>query len=209
MAKSYLDSLLSEHEKILRSARHHWLILASSIFLEVIVILIIFIVTIVAAINIGSLWWIAVAVGFLLLIFPIITMLRDILVWSHHEFIVTNRRVMQISGVFNKNVIDSSLEKVNDVKMTQSAFGRIFNYGDIEILTASELGVNLFRRIEDPVNFKTAMLNAKAQLEQPQQIINPTPDVPALINQLAQLRQQGILTEEEFLKKKAELLAKL
>jgi hypothetical protein len=34
-------------------------------------------------------------------------------------------------------------------------------------------------------------------------------DVPALINQLAQLRQQGIITEEEFLLKKAELLKKI
>jgi uncharacterized membrane protein YdbT with pleckstrin-like domain len=68
-------------------------------------------------------------------------MINDILVWSHHQYIVTNWRVLQISGIFNKNVIDSSLEKVNDVKMTQSFFGRIFNYGNVEILTASELGV--------------------------------------------------------------------
>ncbi len=52
---------------------------------------------------------------------------------------------MQISGIFNKSVIDSSLEKVNDIKMDQSALGRMFGYGDIEILTASELGVNLFK----------------------------------------------------------------
>ena len=37
--------------------------------------------------------------------------------------------------------------KVNDVKMEQSFLGRLLGYGDIEILTASELGVNLFRRI--------------------------------------------------------------
>ncbi|NIW43142.1 MAG: hypothetical protein GWN27_22130, partial [candidate division Zixibacteria bacterium] len=52
------------------------------------------------------------------------------------------------------------------MKMEISALGRLFNYGDIEILTASEFGVNIFRRIEEPINFKTAILNAKEDLLQ-------------------------------------------
>jgi uncharacterized membrane protein YdbT with pleckstrin-like domain len=127
--------------------------------------------------------------------------------------VVTNRRLIQVFGVFNKNVTDSSLEKVNDVKMDQSFFGRIFGYGDIEILTASELGVNRFTMIGNPVRFKTAMLNAKVQLEsgaldrgqlQPKQ-----PDIPTMIAQLAALREKGIVSEEEFQKKKADLLSRL
>jgi hypothetical protein len=110
----------------------------------------------------------------------------------------------------NKSVIDSSLEKVNDIKMVQSALGRLFDYGDVEILTASELGVNLFRRITDPVKFKTAMLNAKARLEkvdvQPPQGMA---DIPSTIERLDQLRKQGALTDEEFQRLKNELLAKL
>jgi uncharacterized membrane protein YdbT with pleckstrin-like domain len=141
---------------------------------------------------------------------PIITGTRDILVWANHQFIITNRRVMQITGIINKNVIDSSLEKVNDVKMEQSIFGRLFDYGDIQILTASELGVNLFRRIDDPIHFKTAMLNAKATLESNQAVVmDSSPKIPALIAQLAELRRQNVITEEEFQAKKAALLAKL
>ena len=102
--------------------------------------------------------------GFILVLVPLIGMLRDILIWRNREYIVTNRRVIQINGVFSKDVVDSSLEKVNDVKMNQSFFGRMFGYGDIEILTASETGDNLFRRIGDPIKFKTAMLNSKEKL---------------------------------------------
>jgi uncharacterized membrane protein YdbT with pleckstrin-like domain len=149
------------------------------------------------------------AVGFGLLLIPIVSMIHDVLVYIHHEYIVTNRRVIQISGILNKRVIDSSLEKVNDVKMAQSAFGRIFNFGDVEILTASELGVNLFRRIENPVQFKTAMLNAKARLESGENWDALAPaasdNVPTLLAQLATLRQQGVLTDEEFQQKKAQL----
>jgi hypothetical protein len=117
---------------------------------------------------------------------------------------------MQISGIINKSVIDSSLEKVNDIKMEISALGRIFGYGDIEILTASELGVNKFKQIENPVKFKTALLNAKALLEQ----TGLTPievgiDAPTMISKLADLRTQGVLTDEEFQKKKSELLSKM
>jgi hypothetical protein len=117
---------------------------------------------------------------------------------------------MQISAINNKNIIDSSLEKVNDVKMVQSFWGRLFGFGDIEILTASELGANLFRTIGDPIHFKTAMLNAKELLDNPNFNNNKNmPDIPGLIAQLEQLRHLGVLTEEEFSAKKIELLSKL
>jgi uncharacterized membrane protein YdbT with pleckstrin-like domain len=213
MAKSYLDSLLGEREKILLIARQHWFILVSSIFLEIFTILVILAATVTSVILLPRFPFIVGVIGFGLLMIPIVSMVRDILIYSHHEYIVTNRRVIQLSGILNKQVIDSSLEKVNDVKMAQSALGRIFNYGDVEILTASELGVNLFKRIENPVTFKTAMLNAKARLESGEHWDAPgagaSENVPALLAQLDTLRKQGVLTEDEFQQKKAQLLTKI
>jgi uncharacterized membrane protein YdbT with pleckstrin-like domain len=210
MAKTYIENLLGEHERILLTSRQHWFILASSIFFEVIVILIVFGGTIFASISAVAQVVLIAIVGFLLLLIPLASMIHDILVWSNHQYIVTNFRVLQISGIINKNVIDSSLEKVNDVKMTQSVFGRLFGYGDVEILTASELGVNAFKRIEDPVHFKTAMLNAKGSLERAQsQVVQALPDFTGLITQLDTLRKQGIISEEEFQAKKTELLNKI
>jgi predicted Zn-dependent peptidase len=108
-------------------------------------------------------------------------------------------------------VVDSSLEKVNDVKMTQSFFGRLFDYGDVEILTASEIGVNLFKRIGDPIKFKTAMLNAKEKLgyEGTGAHAKRAESIPEQIAELDQLRKQGIVTDAEFQAKKKELLAKM
>lgn len=124
---------------------------------------------------------------------------------------VTNRRVIQFSGIFNKSVVDSSLEKVNDVKMNQSFFGRMFDYADVEIMTASEMGVNVFKRIGEPVNFKTAMLNAKERMgyEGSSTHGRPADNIPALIAELDELRKKGIVTDEEFQSKKKELLAKI
>ena len=208
MARTYLEQLLGDGEKVVFSARQHWFILASSIVLEIFVILMVFGGTIAGVIFAQQYaWWIGLA-GMVLLLIPLVSMTHDILVWSHYQFIITNWRVLQVKGIINKNVIDSSLEKVNDVKMTQSVFGRIFGYGDVEIMTASELGVNLFKRIEDPVHFKTAMINAKEALER-KTPVSKTLDIPGMIAQLDQLRKQGLVSEEEFQQKKTELLAKM
>jgi membrane protein YdbS with pleckstrin-like domain len=218
MAGHYLQSLLGDCENIILATRHHWFVLASSIVLEIVLIFIIFSATLVGSIilttNQSPAVPIIAVIGFLLLLIPIATGTRDFLNWSNHQFIITNHRVMQISGIFNKSVIDSSLDKVNDIKMDQSALGRMFGYGDIEILTASELGVNLFKKIDNPVKFKSALINAKEYLEHaPAPEVLPPPenktDIPVMISKLADLRAQGVLTEIEFQQKKTDLLSKL
>ena len=206
MAKDYIQSLLGENERILLVTRQHWFVLFSNIALEILLIILL-VLGVTAAIP----FYPAAVVGYVLVLVPLIGMIRDILIWSNREYIVTNRRVIQISGVFDKNVVDSSLEKVNDVKMSQSFLGRLFDYGDIEILTASELGINLFRRIGEPIKFKTAMLNAKEELGYGEMGARPQAeeDIPTLIAKLDELRKKGVVTEAEFQKKKAELLAKM
>jgi hypothetical protein len=206
MADKYIQSMMGQNERIVLVTRQHWFVLLSSIVAEIIVTLIVVGVTIATAIFNPL-----AAFGFLLILIPLGIMLRDILVWYNRQYIVTNRRVVQIFGIVNKSVVDSSLEKVNDVKMNQSFFGRIFDYGDVEILTASELGVNVFKRIGDPVKFKTAMMNAKEKLGFEGmgghgQLVK---DVPTLIAELDELRKKGIVSDAEFQQKKRELLAKM
>ena len=95
--------------------------------------------------------------------------------------------------------------------MDQSVWGRLFGFGNVQILTASELGVNQFRRIGDPVGFKTAMLNAKEELGFGEMGVpaRAEEDIPAMIEKLDQLRKQGTISNEEFQRKKSELLAKM
>jgi uncharacterized membrane protein YdbT with pleckstrin-like domain len=221
MAQSYLESMLGDREQIIHTARQHWFILISSITVEVVLILIFLAAMVISATMFPAFAPITIVVGFVLILIPFVTMMRDILTYTNHRYVVTNRRVIQLSGILDKTVTDSSLEKVNDVKMTQSALGRIFDFGDIEILTASELGVNQFKRIEKPVSFKTAMINAKERLESGEgqthsDIRGPgtvepgkAQSLPELLAQLEALRQQGILTQAEFEAKKAQILSRL
>ncbi len=208
----YVESLMAENEKIVVKTHQHWMVLAKSVVVNGLIgIVLIAIAVLISAVLLNPLG-VIVAV---LLVIPVAAFLRDYLEWWNEEYIVTNRRVIQAEGIINKHVIDSSLEKVNDVVLDQSFFGRMFDYGNIEILTASEGGVNNLHHIISPVKFKTEMLNQKEGMGLDEHIggargrDGAPHDIPALIAELDELRKQGVLSEAEFQNKKAQLLSKM
>ena len=157
----YLRQVLADDENVLLIARPHWLVLVSKTLMWM--ALAIFILgTAVWFRIIGSQYW-----GWLVLaaLMPIGFWIWEYLVWSNQMSVITDRRVIQMQGVLNKEVSDSILDKLNDVKTEQSLLGRFFGYGDIEILTASDQGANILHMISDPLGFKRTMLNAKGAIE--------------------------------------------
>ncbi|MBN1137826.1 MAG: PH domain-containing protein [Anaerolineae bacterium] len=170
--------------------------------------------------------WIVAA---LVALIPLLELVRGILDWVNERYIITDRRVMEIRGIFNKLVRDSALEKVNDVELKQSVVGRLFRYGTVQIITGSDVGVNLFHRISNPVRFKRAMLNAKELLHArsvdislpspslpAQQAATPAPGAPGSAGNIAdrlieltELRQKNVISEAEFQAKRKELLDQL
>ena len=207
MATNYLENLLGENEQVIFETHQHWFVLFGRIFLELVLIAVI-----IGGSIIASGFQPLAIYGLILILVPLVGILNDILVWRNKAYLVTSRRVIQVSGVLNKDVVDSSLEKINDVKMSQPFFGRMFGYGDIQILTASEMGVDLLHQIANPIEFKTAMLNAKEKMgidEFDLEVLRGTNDIPTMIEKLDVLRRRGIISETEFHQKKAELLAKM
>jgi uncharacterized membrane protein YdbT with pleckstrin-like domain len=212
----YIEGLLSSNERIVIRTRQHWLVLVSSFLRNLVLALIIVLLAVLLIAGSGFTSFRFGMLGLLpliLLIFPVVSFLRTYLDWWNEEYLVTNRRVIQAEGIINKHVIDSSLEKVNDVVLNQSFLGRLFDYGDIEIMTASEIGVNKLNKIARPVKFKTEMLNQKEAMGTDEHLVSPAGgrdrDIPSLIAELDELRKQGVLTEAEFQQKKAQLLSKM
>jgi hypothetical protein len=240
----YVESLLSDGEVIVLRTRKHWL----SIFID------------------GLLGWLFGLGGLVLLIFGlwirgngegwsgslgnivsggsgIIILIGVILVawrivnWRTQDYMVTNRRVLKVEGVLNKRTGDSNLEKVNDAVLDQSVVGRMLNYGDLDILTAAERAIDVFKMLDKPTVFKRAILDQKHLLDeemayrptpplrasepvQPGPVPSAAPAAPApaaadpaavtqTLNQLADLRDRGAITPEEYEAKKAELLKRL
>jgi hypothetical protein len=102
----------------------------------------------------------------------ILTLLGGILVlawrwweWQAQEYLVTNRRLVNTSGIINKRSADSSLEKINDAVLEVNLLGRLLGYGDLKILTAAEAGIDRYRMLNRATDFKKAMLTAKHELQ--------------------------------------------
>jgi hypothetical protein len=165
---AYLDNLLGSGEQPIRREHQHWFVVAAdaryAIFAWIAAVALIVVGQSVFQGNdtIGQpLGWLAV----ILILGGLLYFGWQILRWQNEEFVVTSRRVLKTEGVVNKRVIDSSLEKINDAILTESSFGRVFGFGDLEILTASESGISILRMLRDADGFKRAMLDAKHELE--------------------------------------------
>ena len=163
---SYADSLLSTGERITHRVRQHWFVLLWGARIPIAAIIAALLLVILSG-NVGegpfrTFLSVLTAVLFLGgLAFLVWATLR----YLNTEFVLTNRRVVQVEGVVNKRATDSSLEKINDAVLTQSIFGRMFGFGDLDVLTAAEAGIERFRMIIDPIGFKRAMLDAKHEYE--------------------------------------------
>jgi len=213
---SYVKKMLAQNEQVARVAHTHWITLLPTILIDVAISIVII------GLSIGGFLLSPpfTLFGLLLLLVPIGHLLIRLWVWSSKQYIITNRRIIQVSGMFNKRVSDTALEKVNDIVMEQSAWGRLLKFGDIEIISGSESGIDVFRRIADPIGFKKTLLDQKGASGgsgiQPEQVERASgkeapgaSEIPALIAELGELREKGLLSDAEFEEKRKQLLERI
>jgi hypothetical protein len=240
---AYTDTLLANGERITRREHQHWFVLIwTARYGVVAVILGIALLILVSVANVqGSARDIAGIITAATVIGGLLYLGWAYLRYRNEEYVITSRRIIHAEGVVNKRATDSSLEKINDAVLTQSLFGRIFGFGDLDVLTASESGIERLRMLVDALDFKKAMLEAKHELEleltrpvmpplrsttiptpaeasPPPAPAAPAPpphaamsadEVTKALANLADLRDRGAVTPEEYEAKKAQLLARL
>lgn len=211
---SYIEKLLARNEAIVRTTRKHWITLLGTALVDLAVSVVIVGLSVLGVILSPPWTWFAL----LLLLVPLGHFLWRLWVWGNHKYVVTSRRILQVTGTYDKRVSDTPLDKINDIVMRQSALGRLLKFGDLEIISGSEMGADIFERIADPVGFKKALLEQQdvrtsgGRSEAPQDPNSErvvTDQIPELIAELDDLRRQGLITEEEFQEKKRELLARI
>jgi hypothetical protein len=173
---SYARNLLSRGEEIVFQSRQHWFAVIARTWLWIVLAIlalaiVIFLLSGTQPIGTETIDGILTIVAVVLLIGSLAFIGYVIWDWRNQEWLVTTRRVIRAEGVLNKSMADSSLEKINDARLDQSVFGRIFGFGTLDILTAAEElgGANVadFPMIADPIDFKRAMLDQKEALERP------------------------------------------
>ena len=167
---NFTASLLSSGERIVIERRQHWIVLLDHAKLAILGLVVALLILIFrgnlgsdgfgegsTACSAGSSWPSSCT--------PWSSSSTSTCAGSTKAFIVTNRRVIQIGGILNKKALDSSLEKINDAVLSESIFGRAFGFGDLEILTASESGIERMHMLVDAAGFKRAISDAKHELE--------------------------------------------
>ena len=176
---SYARNLLSRGEEVVYESRQHWfaVIARTWLWIAIAVIalaLVIFLLSspdnqrILGSPEVDQVVTLVAVVGLIAAAAYVGFVLWD---WRNQEWLITTRRVIRAEGVLNKQMSDSNLEKINDARLDQSLFGRIFGFGTLDILTAAEeaggSSVADFPMIADPIQFKKAMLDQKEMLERP------------------------------------------
>jgi uncharacterized membrane protein YdbT with pleckstrin-like domain len=202
---------LKKDEKLLVIIRQHWLklILPFVAWLLLTVLLFIFL---------KDSTKIALIVALLTALYPAYLYLE----WKYNLWAVTNMRVVDESGFFGRYSKESPLDKINNVEYTQSMWGRMFGYGDVEIQTAAELGDTRYTMIHEPKLLKDTITHAQEEYKstqvknQAQQLANAIKQsmpvtqnnisVPDEIEKLFALLQKGAITQEEYISQKNKLL---
>jgi len=74
------------------------------------------------------------------------------------ELGITDRRVIEKSGVPSVTTAETTLDKIQNVTFKQGLFGRIFNYGTVVIQTAAKMGAEGLSFITNPKQTRDTIL---------------------------------------------------
>ena len=154
--------------------------------------------------------WLLILAGVLAVALGV-TILVKLLILRSYEHVLTNRRIIQQTGILNKRSSDAPLEKVNNVEHLQTLWGRILGYGDVEIDTASEHGCTRFANISRPLEFKNA-ITAAAEAYRSRRFAPAAPAASSGADRMRQLKallDDGLISPEEFEIKRRKLLEEI
>jgi uncharacterized membrane protein YdbT with pleckstrin-like domain len=143
------------------------------------------------------------------------------------HFVLTTERVIYRSGIIAKRGVEIPLDSVNAIHFEQKIWERALGLGDLRVDSASVEGVSKFENIRKPNRVQNEIylqmegnenrkfdrisdgLKTTYVPHQQQAAATPQQSITEQIEKLGELRDRGMLSEEEFQAKKAELLQRM
>ena len=169
----------------------------------------------VAKINTKGVQWVIEGIAVVLFIaYPV----RRFIQWVTSHFVVTNERLMHRQGLIAKNSMEIPLDRINDVRFQQNVFERMIGAGDLVIESAGTRGQEVFSNVRHPENVQKVVYERSEGYTMKMQGATPTPAAPSAapsapapsvtqeLQRLADLKDRGAITEQEFQAQKARLL---
>jgi uncharacterized membrane protein YdbT with pleckstrin-like domain len=201
-----MRTTLKKDEKIILLIRPHWIQLTWPVLSTI--------AAVAAGILIGRYGYIIPIVFICYAGYKIIQRNKNL--WA-----VTNLRVIDEDGVFSHNSKESPLDKINNVTYNQTIWGRIFGFGNVQIQTAAEIGATTYCNVEKPKELKDTITLMQEEYKKSQIYDQAQELAKAIVSEskntartnaadevekLFDLKQKGILTEEEYNLRKKKLL---
>lgn len=211
----YAERNLAAGETILYRAHYHWIIYRFAIVVLVLA----------GALGAAALYArraqageeVGRPLGLLAAAFVVIALLSFL--WrrfrsSLDEFVVTNRRVIRRVGLWAREIQQAPLEKIQDITIEQGNVGRMLGYGTVILETASEKGMLTFPYLTAPESFRNHVWG-QAPAEASAGASGSVPpgaafsSARARLEELENLRQRGLVSQEEYAAKRQEILQNL
>jgi len=216
---TYPRRLLNEGEDIALDLKTHWWFFAHHI-LTGIPLLVLFVLILGTAgdtqRNLLYLWLVlAIAWG--------IWLACKYVSWSFTHFVVTSDRVIYRTGFVKKRGVEIPLDRINNINFHQRVFERVIGAGDLDIESAGKDGQTHFYFVRHPDGvqqeiYRQAEASARKRAAWEMKPAAPAAtasatssekSIPEQLEQLASLRDRGIISEAEFEAKKAQLLERM
>jgi uncharacterized membrane protein YdbT with pleckstrin-like domain len=213
----YPRKLLGPNEKILFELRPHWIAIVPPAFFALAII----VGAVFLANRLDRPSWIDTAIWIVALVLFIIFAARAIVKWLFTLFVLTTDRMITRSGVISRRSKEIPLENINDVTFNQRMLERLVGAGDILVESAGERGQNRITNVRKPEDVQRQIYLASEENSNrmhrgglgPQHFQQQAPQedrsIPAQIEALARLKEQGVISAAEFETKKEELLKRL
>ena len=212
---SYAEKNLAPGETIVYRARYHWIYYKTT-----------FALLLLAAVF-GLWWWVAGSrlgaestssifgnVALVLLVAAAVHFLVRRFRASADEYVVTSRRVIRKYGFVAREVEQALIDRIQDITVRQGVAGRLLGYGTVVLETASETGRIVFPDIAEPEAFRNAVWGQVPAREAgaaapPAPVSAALPSTASRLAELEELRTRGLLSAEEYAKKRDQILESL
>ena len=183
--------------------RPHWKLL----FIPFLWFLALSVAMIIVAMAFDWLQWVVLLVlaGFL-----VYFVVRPLVAWWTTRYVLTTERLITRRGLIAKSGVAIPLERITNVNFNQTVFERILGAGDLLVEAAGTTGQSKFSDIPHPDDFQALLYRVR---EQRTIALSGSPAAAPSggtqadsIRELAKLRDEGLITDEEYEAKRQELL---
>jgi uncharacterized membrane protein YdbT with pleckstrin-like domain len=196
----YPERLLTDDEEILRQFRPHWRVLLPVLASAMLV----------AALG-GAAGaaldppWRDVAIAGAVLLWVLVST-RPLLAWWFTNYVLTTERIVVRRGMIARTGTEIPLEQVTNVLFSQTVFERLIGYGDVVLEAAGSEGRSELHDIPDPEGFQHEVYVARELRTLARRGDGRPADALDTLERLADLRERGHLTDDEFELAKRRLL---